>query len=226
MSCRGVWLVGDAMIPSGYPDSAESGIALIVTMMAALLLVALAGMLAPLATIETAVGANHRRSVQALYAAEAALELATAELGSFADWNGALDGSVRSAFRNGALDPAMPDGSRIDLPAITARLRSSGAVGPGLEWRLFAHGPLNAWVPVPAGYGPWLVAVWIADDATDPDPDREQDANDAIVAHAAAFGPRRAARAVQATLVRQRVAPPPAAAPVARVRLVSWRIVR
>ena len=120
MSCRGAWLVGDAMIPSGRPDSAESGIALIVTMMAALLLVALAGMLAPLATIETAVGANHRRSVQALYAAEAALELATAELGSFADWNGALDGSVRSAFRNGALAPAMPDGSRVDLPAITA----------------------------------------------------------------------------------------------------------
>ena len=199
-------------------------------MMAALLLVALAGVLAPLAMIETAVGGNHRRSVQALYAAEAALELATGELGSFPDWSDALDGSVRSAFRGATLAPAMPSGTRIDLAAITGRLRSAGAgasgAGRGLEWRLFAHGPLSAWVPVPAGYGPWLVAVWIADDAADPDPDRERDSNDAIVAHAAAFGPRRAARAVQATLFRQTVSSPPPATPVVRVRLRSWRIVQ
>ena len=187
-------------------------------------------MLVPLATIETAVGTNHRRSVQALYAAGAALELATAELGSFPDWSGALDGSARSAFRDTTLAPAMPGGARIDLPAVTGRLRSGGAgasgAGRGLEWRLFAYGPLAAWVPVPDGYGPWLVAVWIADDAADPDPDPERDANAAIVAHAAAFGPRRAERAVQATLFRQVVSPPPPAPPVVRVRLRSWRIVR
>ncbi len=218
------------MVPSGGCGAGESGIALIVTMMAALLLVTLAGVLAPLALIETAVDVNHRRSVQALYAADAALELATAELGSLADWSGALDGSVPSAFREGTLSPAMPDGERVDLTAITGRLRSIGAgasaAGRGLEWRLFAHGPLNAWAPVPAGYGPWLVAVWVADDAADPDPDPGRDANDAIIAHAAAFGPRRAGRAVQATLVRQTVSPPPPAPPVTRVRQASWRIVR
>lgn len=218
------------MVSSGADGTGERGIALIVTMMAALLLVALSGVLAPLAMIETAVDVNHRRSVQALYAAGAALELAAAELGSLPDWNGVLNGGIRSAFRNGALAPAMPNGDRIDLAAVTGRLRSDGAgasgAGRGLEWRLFAHGPLGAWVPIPAGYGPWLVAVWIADDAMDPDPDRELDGNDAIVAHAAAFGPRRAARAVQATLFRQTASPPPAVGPVARVRLVSWRIVR
>ena len=218
------------MVPSDAAGTNERGIALIVTMMAALLLVALAGVLAPLAMIETAVGVNHRRSVEGLYAAEAALELATAELGSLPDWSAVLSGASRSAFRNGALAPAMPGGEHIDLTALTGRLRSDGAgageAGRGLAWRLFAHGPLRAWVPVPAGYGPWLVAVWIADDRADPDPDRERDANDTIVAHAGAFGPRRAARAVQATLVRQRVAPPPPAPPVARVRLVSWRIVQ
>ena len=218
------------MVPSAAGGADERGIALIVTMMAALLLVALAGVLAPLATIETAVGVNHRRSVQGLYAAEAALELATAELGSLADWSGVLNGAIRSAFRSGGLAPAMPGGESIDLTVLTDRLRSDGAgasgAGRGLEWRLFAYGPLSAWVPVPAGYGPWLVAVWIADDAADPDPDRDRDANDVIVAHAAAFGPRRAARAVQATLVRHSVNPPPPAPPLARVRLVSWRIVR
>lgn len=218
------------MVASGACGGAEHGIALIVTMMAALLLVALAGVLAPLAMIETAVGVNHRRSVQGLYAAEAALELATAELGSLADWNGVLNGAIRSAFRSGGLAPTMPGGESIALTVLTDRLRSDGAgaseAGRGLEWRLFAYGPLSAWVPVSAGYGPWLVAVWIADDADDPDPDAERDGNAVIVAHAAAFGPRRARRAVQATLVRQTVSPPPPDLPVTRARLVSWRIVR
>ena len=218
------------MVSAECCGSRERGIALIATMMAALLLVALAGVLAPLAMIETAVGVNHRRSVQALYAAEGALEMASAELGSIPDWSTVLNGSARSAFRSGALVRTMPDGARIDLPAVAGRLRSRGAgagsAGRGLEWRLFAYGPLNAWAPVPAGYGPWLVAVWIADDAADPDPDRERDANDVVVAHAAAFGPRGAERAVQATLVRRTVSPTPSAPPVSRVRLVSWRIVR
>ena len=204
--------------------------ALIATLMAALLLVALTGVLAPLSMIETAVGVNHRRAVQALYAAAAALELAAAELGSLPDWSAALNGSARSAFRAATLTSVMPDGARIDLIAIADRLRTSGAgstsAGRGLEWRLFAHGPLSGWTPVPAGYGPWLVAVWIADDAADPDPDPAMDGNGAIIAHAAAFGPRRARRAVQATLVRQAVTPPPPAPTVTRARLVSWSIVR
>ena len=208
----------------------EEGVALIVTLMAALLLVALAGVLAPLSMIETAVVVNHRRAVQALYAAEAALELATAELGSLPDWSGALNGSARSAFRADTLAPATADGASIDLPAITVRLRTSGAgtsaAGRGLEWRLFAYGPLTAWAPAPAGYGPWLVAVWIADDGADPDPDPDLDANGVIVAHAAAFGPRGAERAVQATLFRQTVVGSPPAPPVERVRMASWRIVR
>ena len=199
-------------------------------MMAALVLVALAGALVPLSTIETAVGVNHRRAVEGLYAAEAALELVTAELGAAPDWSAALDGSSASAFRGPTLNPGTPDGGSIDLPAIGRRLRISGAgaggAGRGLRWMLFAHGPLAAWAPVPDGYGPWLVAVWIADDAADPDPDARRDANGAIVAHAAAFGPRRAARAVQATLIREVLRAAPPAPPVARVRLVSWRIVR
>ena len=91
----------------------------------------------------------------------------------------------------------MPDGARIDLAGIAAGLRTDGAgatsSGRGLDWRLFAHGRLGAWTPVPAGYGPWLVAVWIADDAADPNPDSGLDGNDAIVAHAAAFGAARRA---------------------------------
>ncbi len=216
------------MVGNGCGRRGERGVALIATLMAALLLVALAGVLVPLSMIETAVGVNQRRAVQALYAAEAALALAAAELGSLPDWSVALNGSERSAFRAATLTPVMPDGATIDLSAISGQLRTSGSgatsAGRGLEWRLFAYGPLGGWAPLPAGYGPWVVAVWIADDAADPDPDPALDGNGAIVAHAAAFGPRRARRAVQATLVRQAVtAPPPTST---RARLVSWSIVR
>lgn len=204
--------------------------ALIATLMAALLLVALAGVLAPLSLIETAVGVNHRRAVQALYAAEAALALAVAELGSRPDWSAVLNGSAPSAFRAATVAPVLPDGGSVDLNAITAALRTNGAgptsAGRGREWSLFAHGPLGDWTPAPAGYGPWLVAVWVADDAADPDPDPAVDGNDAIVAHAAAFGPRRARRAVQATVVRQSAPPPPAVPVVTRVRVAAWSVVR
>ena len=201
-------------------QAGERGMALIATLMAALLLVALAGVLAPLSMIETAVGVNHRRAVQALYAAEAALELAAAELGSLPDWSAALNGSARSAFREATLAPAMPDGAshrpdrdrrraagerrRIDFGRARARLEAVRARPPQCAWMR----------PYRPDYGPWLVAVWIADDAADPNPDSGLDGNDAIVAHAAAFGPRGARRAVQATLVRQ--ASTPAGDPHAR----------
>ena len=204
--------------------------ALIATLMATLLLVALAGMLAPLSLIETAVGVNHRRAVQALYAAEEALELAVAELGSLPDWSAALNGAARSAFRGATLTPVMPDGASIDLIEVAAGLRTGGAgstsAGRGLDWRLFAHGRVGAWAPLPVGYGPWFVAVWIADDAADPNADSGLDGNDTIVAHATAFGPRGARRAVQATLVRQAVTPPGPAPVLTRVRLASWSVVQ
>lgn len=208
----------------------ERGIALIVTMMAALVLAAVAGALVPLSTIETAIGANHRRAVEGLYAAEAALALVTAELGAVQDWSAALDGSFQSTLRGATLVPATPDGGSIDLPAIGRRLRNGGAgasgAGRGLLWTLLAHGPLTAAAPVPDGYGPWLVGVWIADDPGDPDSDPWRDANGAIMVHAAAFGPRRAERAVQATLSRRVLPPAPPTPALVRVRLASWRVVR
>lgn len=204
----------------------ERGIALIVTMMAALVLVAVAGALVPLSTIETAISVNHRRAVEGLYAAEAALALVTAELGAVPDWSAALDGSFQSTLRAATL---APDGTAIDLAAIGRQLRRRGAgasgAGRGLLWTRLAHGPLAAAVPVPDGYGPWQVGVWIADDPADPDPDPQRDANGVIVAHAAAFGPRQAERAVQATLIRQVLPPAPLPPILVRVRLASWRVV-
>ena len=70
--------------------------ALVVTMMALLALLALTGALVPLASTETSVAANHRRAMQAFYAAEAVLEWVVQELRGVQDWHGLSAGIVRS----------------------------------------------------------------------------------------------------------------------------------
>ncbi len=208
----------------------ERGVALVVALLAGLLLVALTAALVPLSTIETEVVMNHRRAVEGVYAAEAALALAAAELGARPDWTGVVSGAARSPRLWGAsLAPTMPDGGTVDLAAVAGRLTTRGvgedSAGRGLDWALYAHGPLGAWATgLPAAYGPWLVAVWVADDAADSDP--ILDGNGAVSVHAAAYGPRRATRALQATLVRQVVTPAPPASRIERVRVISWRVVQ
>ena len=212
----------------------ERGVALVMTMMASLVLVALIGALVPLASTEAAVAANHRRAVEGLYAAEAALEAVVSELGSTqvvaAGWDDVLAGSQRSRFWATSLVPRSPDGTTIDLGAATRRLRRSGAgesgSGRGREWRLFAHGSLASLLRSSPDYGPWIVVVWLADDSADRDGDTARDSNDAVVAHAAAFGPRRAHRAIQATLVRQSRPGVTPGQTVHRVRLRAWGIVQ
>ncbi len=208
----------------------ERGAALVIALLTGLLLVALTAALVPLSTIETEVGMNHRRAVEGLYAAEAVLALAAAELGTLPDWSGVLNGSVRSAHWGASLAPAMPDGRTVDLAAVAGALQARGAgadaAGRGLVWTLYAHGDLAAWAGLPPGYGPWTVAVWVADDAADADGDPMRDGNGAVVVHGEAYGPRGASRAVQATLLRQTVTPLPPEPPVTRGRLISWRVVR
>lgn len=208
----------------------ERGAALVIALLSGLLLVALTAALVPLSTIETEVGANYRRAVEGLYAAEAAMALAVTELGALQDWSAVLDGSARSGHWGASLAPTMPDGRTVDLAVVAGRLRASGAgeddAGRGLSWTLHAHGDLAAWVGLPPGYGPWLVAVWVADDAADADGDQLLDDNGTVALHAEAHGPRGATRALQATLVRQVGTPTPLAPPVTRVRLISRRVVR
>ena len=197
------------------------GIALIVTLLALLVLVALTGALIPLTSSETAISAHHRRAAQTLYAAEAVFEWVLQELQSTASWDAVLAGSRRSALWAGSTTRRLAGGATLDLGRLTVELQRRGAgasgAGRGLRWRLYAHGPLSAILPREPSLGLLRVAVWLADDPAETDGDPWRDTNGVVVLHAAGVGPALAQRAVQATLRR------PAAG---RITPVSWTLVR
>ena len=129
------------------------GIALIMTLMASVVLLTVVGVLVPLASTEVMIAANHRRAVEGLYAAEAALEWTVGELAPSAAWGAALAGGARSGVWAGALELLLADGSRVLLDEQTAALSRDGAgpsgAGRGLAWSLFAHGRLARLIPLP-----------------------------------------------------------------------------
>jgi hypothetical protein len=216
------------------------GIALVVTMMVMLMLIALTGALVPLASTETSIGANHRRALQAFYAAEAGVEWAVQELRETADWDDLLTGRARSSL-TGPTRWTFPDGASLDLSAHTVRLERTNA--PELRWGLFAHVPLRRLLPQDPSNGLLFVAVWLAKDRDDPDDsddpdaateaategqlggkdagagdgDDRSDVSDSLIVHVAVFGPGLAERAVRGTVIRRGSG---------TVVLTSWRLVQ
>ena len=71
--------------------------------------------------MEEAVEANHRRGVQAWYAADGLLSSVVADLALEPDWNAGLDGSGPARFRSGPASVRLPDGSVVDAEAETGR---------------------------------------------------------------------------------------------------------
>ncbi|MCY4078280.1 MAG: hypothetical protein OXH04_22940 [Acidobacteria bacterium] len=208
--------------------ASTDGIALVVALMASVVLLGVVGVLVPLATTEVTIAAHHRRAVEGLYAAEAALAWTVGELAPAPAWRAALAGR-RSGLWAGAPEFRLADGSRILLDQRTAALRRDGAgpgrAGRGLPWSLFGHGTLDGLMPLPAGYGEWRVAVWLASEPGSSNGDVAEPGR-ALAVHAAAFDAGLGHRAVQADLVRL-VPPLPAEdAAAGFVQVLSWRIVR
>lgn len=176
----------------------EGGIALVATLMVMLVLVALTGALIPLTLTETRVTMHHRRALQGMYAAEAALAWVVAELRHAPSWSGVLAGTYRSSYRVGGRQRPLPDGSSWDLGHVTAELERVGAgphgSGRGRPWRVYAYGPLDGLLPHDPSGGLLDIGVWVAGV-----PLLEEEA---LLLHVVAVGPAHASRAVQATLRR------------------------
>ena len=188
----------DRRPPLGTPwGGGEVGGALLVTMLTTLLLAGLAGVLVLLSATEEAVEANHRRAVQALYAAEALLAVVVADLVAAPSWDVVLDGTRVSALGRGARTVRMADGDLLDLA------RPPDAGGAAVGWRPYT-GQWQATLVDRADPGGLIyVAAWIADDPEAPAPVPGGDIDDRIMARAVAFGPRRVRRGVTASLVRK-----------------------
>ena len=194
------------------------GSALLVTMLTSVLLSGLAGALAVVLSTEEAVESNHRRGVVALYAADGLLAGVIAELTAVPDWQAVLSGVLRPTFSTGPIRGLLADGSVINLRQETLDLQRAldraGGAGVTPRWRLYAWGWFADLVHETEGGRLVYVAAWVRDDRVDPDPG--QDTNGRIVVRAAAFGPFRTRRGVEAAVGRESGV----------VHVVAWGLVR
>ena len=196
----------------------DRGVGLVIVMMVTLVMVGLTGMVMALISTHTAVAVNYRRSLELLYAAEAALELVVQDLGREGAWEPALRGHPPS--RIWLTDPRVPmaDGVVLDFTRVTLDLqRTRGDATVSSRWHFVGHTPPGVAMSVGSWNEPQVVAVWLANDVRAIDVDGQNDDPTQLVVYAAAFGSGLSHRAVQAT-VRRHVA--------GWVEVTSWRVAR
>ena len=127
-------------------------------------LMALGAALVLITSTETIIAGNFRNSRQAFYAAEAAAELAVAELRDAHDWTALSKGTERSQFIDGAPGGprALPTDAPVDLTALR-NMANCGAPAPCVDaprWQLFAYGPLgDFWRPGASDSPFYIVAL-------------------------------------------------------------------
>ena len=220
--------------------------AVIVALMSMLLMSALGAALVLTTSAETMIAANFRNAQAGLYAADAALELAVAELTAATDWTPILDGSVRSELAHSPPEEGrtLADGSALDLDRLVNALncRNAGGCdaaaltaitgqrpwGPNNPvWRLYAYGPLTTLLADAGVDLAQYVAVMVGDDPSENDGDPLRDGADEtnpgqgrIVLRAEAFGPRGGHQIVEVVLARSR----PGSARV--VQVLAWHLLR
>ena len=186
------------------------------TLAAGAVVSALAGALVAVVMIEEAVEANHRRGVQALYAADGLLASVVAELSRASEWDTLPE--APGPVLTGPAVATLPDGSVVDAEAETQILAAAGA-GPGDPgWRLVARGWLGDLAGGPDRVPRLYLLAWLRRGPADPDAGPSGDANGRLVVRAAAFGAFRVERAVEATLVRD--------VDIGIVRVAAWNVVR
>ena len=149
--------------------------AVIWSLFAAMLLTSLGVALALLGSAATMVTMHDRQAAEAVYAAQAAVSLASADVRVRTDWSAVSTlGSTgdlcatAGVFVDASLFPRSPwDGSLLDLHALTSqRQADSDAVAPpgvaGPVWCLLESGPISRLVPPDARRHPLYLAVWAA----------------------------------------------------------------
>ena len=177
--------------------SGESGVALLLTMMAMLLLSVLAAAMVLSTSTESAIAASFRNDREAFYAAEAVGEWALAELATRKDdWTAIVNGMEVSSFTDGP-----PAGTRIVSGQPVADLTSIRAANTG--WQLFAWGAFADLVRSPSASQFYIVALVASDTSS----------LDGLLVRALALGPRGAFKTVELQIRRS----------ARGVHVISWK---
>jgi hypothetical protein len=233
----------------------ERGAAMVLALTAIMLITALGVGLMLTTSSETIIAGFFVTSEATRYAAEAGLERVLADMSVAADWNGLVDGSIRSTFVDGAPGGvrSLADGSTIDLDQLLnkancqkptacsiAEMNNATADRPwgvnNPRWKLVAHAPLDALSNATVS-SPYYVVVLIGDDPSETDDDPTRDGSDPdnpgsgiLAIRAEAFGPRGAFRAIEVTVARPTGVGGSGdyndRARQTGVRMLSWREVR
>ena len=191
----------------------QSGVALIIALMAMMLLTALGAAVVMVSNTETHIAGNYRNSQEALYAADAAVERVVQDLLLIPRWNDILGGTAQSGFVDGGMGDSkdLPAGGTMtlccgtntataQLQAETDTLNQWGANNP--QWKLFAWGPLMNMLPNDQIDSPMYVAVWVADDPAETDGNPATDGNGTLTLHAEAVGPAGTRKVIEVTVAR------------------------
>jgi hypothetical protein len=210
----------------------ERGVALIISLMCVVLMMAL-GMALMMTTItETKISANYSNGNEALYAADAAVERVMQDLLTVPDWNNVLSGALQSSFIDGAPTGTRPlaDGSQLDLLQATYMVRCGKITvcsdanmdaftaerpwGPNNpRWQLYAYGSMEDMLPTETINSKVYVVVWVADDPSENDgqPAMDGEANvdgttnagkGVVSMLAYAYGPNGVRRVIEVTVAR------------------------
>jgi hypothetical protein len=195
--------------------------------------------------VELTVGERYRESAEAFHAAEAALEVAVAELQAQPSWLAVVDGGRHSKFTDGSFTGAkrVPGGGSVNVCCGTGsafeRLRSESQASPvparrALTWQPFLWATFDALVPQdPASR--LYVLVFAAESA-----DEEAPAAEALLVRAEAIDPGGLRRTVESLVaLRAPETPDPRTAsanvsvqseempaPVPVFRVLTWRELR
>jgi hypothetical protein len=203
----------------------ERGAALITALLATMLLTALGMAVVLVSNTETMITSNYRRSTEALYAADAAVERALQDLLMIPRWNDALAGAnvagagapdvsrERSSFAYGTADTnlTIPAGGYVRLccddGSVSDQLQdetnAANSWGPNNPtWRLYSWGPLINVLPTATVDSDVFVAVWIADDPSETDDNPLEDTNGVLTLHAEAYGGAGTRKIVEVTVAR------------------------
>ena len=223
--------------------SNPNGTAIFTVLLIMFLFAAVAGGLLVVVRIETLVASRYRQSVEALFAAEGAMDAAVAELRAIPDWSPVVAGTYQSGQSQGTFQgsKAIPGGGSVPVccgPGSAAyrlstdTLLSALPARRAMQWRPFLWTSLDALAPRNPGSRLYVV-VWIGNDEEDRDGADSADTNHTVVVRAEALAATGMRRVVEALVARQPLTGGPflpgstsESARLNRVAVLSWREVR